>query len=180
MKNNKHNFLNTWPVRFLNSGKMFSSIPNDFEPIRKDLWSIEFPVEMGIDERFQVNAARPKVTNEVKEVKYKNLTFYYKGKTKTEPIPVEFRDAIGVSVYDKLEQWQREHTDFTTGKGGYAALYKKTVILNIEDPGGAVVQKFRLFGCLIQNLDGGDLSQDSDEIATVKLQLYYDNYRKEF
>ena len=180
MKNNKYNYLKTWKSKTVNSGRMFSSIPNDFEPIRKDLWSLEFPVEMGIDERFEVEAARPKVTNEMKEVKYKNLTFYYKGKTKCEPINVTFRDAIGASIYDKLEQWQRQHTDFSTGKGGYAALYKKTLILNMEDPGGAVIQKFRLFGACIQNLDGGELSQDSDDIATVKMQVYYDNYRKDY
>ena len=177
---NKYNYLKSWNTWVKNSGKMFSSIPNDFEPIRKDLWSLEFPVEMGIDERFEVEAARPKVTNEAKEVKYKNLSFWYKGKTKTEPINVTFRDAIGASIYDKLEQWQREHTDMETGKGGYAALYKKTLILNMEDPEGGVIQKFRLFGCFIQNLDGGDLSQESDDIANVKLQIYYDKYRKEF
>jgi len=173
-------YLQNWVPKFTNSGKMFSSIPNDFEPIRKDLWSIEFPIQMGLDERFQVAAARPKVTNEVKEVKYKNLTFYYKGKTKTDPINIEFRDAIGASVYQKLEQWQREHTDMATGKGGYAATYKKTVVLNMEDPNGAVIQKFRLFGGFIQGLDGGELSQEDDSIATVKFQLVYDTYRMEF
>lgn len=174
------NLIIPWLPKFLNSGKMFSSLPNDFEVIRKDLFSIEFPVQMGIDERFLVEASRPKVTNEAKEVKFKNLSTWYKGKTKVEAMNVTFRDAIGVSVYNKLEQWQREHTDMATGKGGYAATYKKTLILNIEDPDGAVIQKFRIFGAFITSLEGGDLSMDSDDIAQVKLTLQYDSYRMEY
>jgi hypothetical protein len=174
------NFIKPWLPKVINSGKMFSSLPNDFEVIRKDLFSIEFPVQMGIDERFIVEASRPKVTNEAKEVKFKNLSTWYKGKTKCNPITITFRDAIGVSVYQKLEQWQREHTDFATGQGGYAALYKKTLILNVEDPAGAVIQKFRLFGCFITELDGGDLNMDSDDIAQVKMTVQYDSYRQEF
>ena len=38
------------PVRTLNSGKMYSLVPNVFEPMRKELWSLEFPVNMNIPE----------------------------------------------------------------------------------------------------------------------------------
>jgi len=178
MKNIK--LIKNWWSKVVNSGRMFSSLPNDFEVIRKDLFSLEFPVQMVIDERFLVEAARPKVTNEAKEVKFKNISTWYKGKTKVEAINVTFRDAIGVSVYNKLDQWQREHTDFATGKGGYAATYKKTLILNVEDPTGAVIQKFRLFGAFITSLDGGDLTMENDEIAMVKMTIQYDSYRMEF
>ena len=163
---------------FVNSGKMFSSLPNDFEPMRKDLWSIEFPVSMGISEKFQVEASRPKVTNEAKEVKFKQLSTWYKGKTKVDPMKIVFRDSIGPGIYEQLEQWQRQHTDMATGMGGYAATYKKTLVLNMEDPSGAVVQKFNLFGCFITELDGGDLSQDSDDIAIVSVSIQYDSYKK--
>lgn len=162
------------------ASQMFSLLPNQFEVIRKDLWSIEFPPDMNIPETFQVKAARPKVTNEVKEIQYKNLTTWYKGKTKTEPITIEFRDAIGPSVYQKLFQWQRQHTDFANGKGGYAATYKKNLTLNIEDPTGAVVQKFRLYGCVLASIDGGDLDMTSDEIASVTIEIYFDSFDPEF
>ena len=81
-----------------NAGNMFSTLPNQFEVIRKDLWSIEFPIAMNIPETLQVNAARPKVTNESKEVQFKNLSTFYKGKTKVDPITIQFRDAIGTSI----------------------------------------------------------------------------------
>ena len=160
----------------VNSSQMFSTLPNTFEPIRKDLWSIEFPVQMNIPETLQVSAARPKVTNSNKEVMFKNLSTFYKGKTKVEPITITFRDAIGTSIYQKLMQWQREHTDFATGKGGYASTYKKTLTLNMEDPTGAVIQKFVLYGCFIVDLDGGELNQESDDIAQVSIQVQFDSY----
>lgn len=163
-----------------NAGQMFSNIPNQFEQIRKDLWSIEFPLEMNIPEQFQVKASRPKVTNNIVEVQYKNLSTWYKGKTKTEPMTIEFRDAVGPSVFMKLQQWQRQHTDFATGKGGYAATYKKNLTLNIEDSTGAVVQKFRLYGCCLASLDGGDLDMTTDEIANIAIEIYYDSYEQEF
>ena len=183
MKNNLINnssLINSTAPKLLNSGQMFSNLPNTFEVIRKDLWSLEFPSDMNIPETFQVRAARPKVTNEIHEIQYKNLTTYYKGKTKTEPITVEFRDAIGPAIYQKLFQWQRQHTDFATGKGGYAQTYKKNLTLNIEDPTGAVVQKFRLYGCCIGELDGGELDMTSDDIAMVTFTMYYDSFDPEF
>jgi len=163
-----------------NAGQMFSTLPNTFEVIRKDLWSIEFPIAMNIPESLQVNAARPKVTNESKEVQFKNLSTFYKGKTKVDPITIQFRDAIGTSIYQKLLQWQREHTDFATGKGGYAATYKKTLTLNMEDPTGAVIQKFFLYGCFITELDGGDLDQTSDDIANISVTIQFDSFDQAF
>ena len=174
--NNNFNLVKTINSGKKNSNQLFSTIPNTFEPIRQDLWSIEFPVTMNIPESLQVKAARPKITNNSKEVMFKNLTTFYKGKTKVETIPIVFRDAIGTSIYQKLMQWQREHTDFATGKGGYASTYKKTLTLNMEDPTGAVIQKFILYGCFIVDLDGGSLDQGSDEIAEVSLTIQADSF----
>ena len=176
MSKNKNKMIKKMESDFLCSGKMFSNIPNEFEPLRKDLWSLEFPGYMGIDERFAVEASRPKVTNNIVDVKFKNWNFRYKGKSQTESINIKFRDAIGSSVYAKLEAWQREHTDSSTGKGGYAATYKKELTLNLEDPTGAVMQQFILHGCMMSDLDGGALSQDDDGIAEVSFTLFMDSY----
>lgn len=174
------NLVKKSPARILNAGQMFSTLPNQFEVIRKDLWSIEFPVDMNIPETLQVSAARPKTNNPRKEIQYKNLTTYYKGKTENDEITIVFRDAIGPAIYQKLLQWQRQHTDFATGKGGYASTYKKTLTLNMEDPTGAVIQKFRYFGCFITSIDGGDLDMTSDDIAQISIGISYDSYEQEF
>lgn len=165
---------------YSNAGQMYSTLPNQFEPMRKDLWSIEFPIAMNIPESLQVSASRPKVSNENKEVPFKNLSTFYKGKTKVEAMTIVFRDAIGTAIYQKLLQWQREHTDFATGKGGYAATYKKVLTLNMEDASGGVVQKFILYGCFITELDGGELDQTSDDIAQISMTIQYDSFDEEF
>lgn len=162
------------------SGLMFSNIPNEFEPIRKDLFSLEFPVDMNIPEQFIVSGSRPKVNNPRQEVQFKNLTTYYKGKTNTDEITFAFRDAIGPAIFQKLFQWQREHTDFVSGRGGYAATYKKTLTLNMEDPTGAVVQQFILYGCFLTGLDGGDIDMTDDGIANVTISVSFDSYDLNF
>ena len=174
------NLINNSSRGIMNSGKMFSLMPNQFEPIRKDLWSVEFPVQMNIPETFQVRAARPKVSHARKEIPYKHLTTYYKGKTNTETMTIAFRDAIGPGVYAKLLAWSREHTDFASGKGGYAQTYKKDLTLNMEDPTGAVIQKFVLHGCFIVDIDGGELDMGSDDVAEITMTISYDSFDQVF
>lgn len=160
---------------------LFSGIPNEFPMLRKDMWSVIFPPEMGISERFQVTAARPKVTNSVKELKYKSSYTKYKGATKFENISMEFRDVVGPAVSQKLWSWQREHYDPTTGCGGYPSIYKKNLILLMEDDCGNPVQKWVYYGCFIADLDGGDLNMESDaEVATIKLTIAYDYCELEY
>ncbi len=161
--------------RFLSPTSMFSGLPNEFPILRKDLWSLIFPPEMNISERFQVKAARPKVTNTVKEIKYKNFTTKYKGPTKYENITVEFRDVVGPSVMQKLWSWQREHFDPITGCGSYPSVYKKNLTLYLEDECGNPVQKWNFYGCFIESLDGGDLDMTSDaEEVRIIMSLAYD------
>lgn len=180
MENNKHKLIKPFKSGLVNVGELFSTMPNDFEVVRKDFFSLEFPASFGISTRFIVRAARPKVSNASKEVPFKNLVTFYKGKTKCEPITIEFRDCIGPSVYRQLQLWQNMHTDFLTGAGGYAATYKQTLNLYVEDPLGAVIQKFILEGCFMTELDGGELDMTSDDIADVKFTIQYDSYRMEF
>lgn len=154
---------------------MFSGIPNEFPVLRKDLWSLIFPPEMNISERFEVKAARPKITNSVKDVKYKNFTTKYKGPTKFEDITIEFRDVVGPAVMQKLMAWQREHFDPITGCGSYPAVYKKNIILYLEDECGNPVQKWTYYGAFIAALDGQDLDMTSDgEEVRVSMTIAYD------
>ena len=180
MKKINNDLLKNFSTGLVNVGELFSTMPNDFEVIRKDLFSLEFPTSFGISTRFIVTAARPHITNTSKEVPFKNLVTFYKGKTKCEPITIAFRDCIGPSVYRQLQLWQNMHTDMLTGQGGYAATYKQTLNLYIEDPLGAAVQKFVLEGCFITDLDGGELGMADDEMAEVKFTIQYDSYRFEY
>lgn len=160
---------------------MFSGIPNEFPVLRKDLWSVIFPPEMNISERFQVKAQRPKQTNSVKEVKYKNSITKYKGPTKFENITLEFRDVMGPSVVQKLLAWQREHFDPITGCGSYPSVYKKNLTIYMEDECGNPTQKWNLYGCFIESLDGGDLDMEADgDEARITMTIAYDYALAEF
>jgi hypothetical protein len=160
---------------------LFSGMPNEFPILRKDMWSIIFPPEMNISERFQVTAARPKIANEVKKLKYKNSETKYKGPTTFEDMNIKFRDVVGPAVMQKLWQWQREHYDPTTGCGGYPAQYKKNLTLVMEDDCGNPVQKWIYYGCFLGNLDGGELDMNSPgDVVEVSMTIAYDYAELEF
>lgn len=160
---------------------LFSGIPNEFPVLKQDMWSIIFPKEMGISERFQVEASRPKVSNEVKTVKYKGSEFKYKGPTKVADMTIKFRDVVGPGVMQKLWMWQREHYDFVTGCGGYPSQYKKNLTLVLEDDCGNATQKWILYGCFIADLDGGSLSMNAaGDPVEVTMTIAYDYPSLEF
>lgn len=154
---------------------LFSGIPDQFPVLRQDMWSLMFPPEMGISERFEVEAERPKWGNEVKEVKYKGSTFKYRGATKVESMNIKFRDVVGPAVMQKIWQWQKEHYDFITGCGGYASQYKKNLTLLLEDDCGNPVQKWILYGCFIEKVDGGTLNMtNTGDPVELSLTIAYD------
>lgn len=154
---------------------VFSGIPDQFPPLKKDLWSVIFPTSMGISEKFQVKASRPKVTNTIQEVKYKNSIFKYRGTTKFGNMEMVFRDVVGYAVMSKIWTWQRQHYDPATGCAGLPSQYKKDITLYLEDDCGNPVQAWILHGCMIEELDGGDLDMESEnEIVTVTISIAYD------
>lgn len=164
-----------------NQTNLFSGVPNEFPPLKQDMWSILFPIEMGLSERFQVSASRPSVSNAVVDVKYKGATFKYRGNTTVEDMTIKFRDVVGPAVMAKLWAWQKEHFDFITGCGGYPSQYKKNLILLMEDDCGNPVQKWILYGAFIKSLAGGDLDQKSTgEIVEVTLVVAYDYPQMEY
>ena len=153
----------------------FSGIPNEYPVLRKDLWSVSFPVEMNISETFEVRADRPKWSNSTKAIKYKNFEFKYKGAFKVEDMKLEFRDVVGPSVGTKIWAWQREHNDPLTGCGSYASVYKKNLTLSMEDECGNVVEQWILYGCFITAADWDTLDMEADaDPALISLTLAYD------
>lgn len=160
---------------------LFSGIPNEFPMLRTDMWSVIFPPEMGISERFQVSAARPNVSNSVKTLKYKGSFTKYKGATSFENMTMTFRDVVGPAVSQKLWNWQREHYDPATGCGGYPSIYKKDLILLMEDDCGNPVQKWVYYGCFIASINGGELNMENDaDIAILSLTIAYDKAELEY
>jgi hypothetical protein len=57
---------------------------------------------------------------------------------------------------------------------GYAAGYKQNLTLEMLDPTGVVIEKWLLEGCLLTNVDFGNLSYSSDAIAGISVTIQPD------
>jgi hypothetical protein len=58
-----------------------------------------------------------------------------------------------------------------TGRMGYAAGYKKNILLKELDPTGIEVAKFFLEQCMITSIDFGDNDHTSDEISNITITI---------
>ena len=57
---------------------------------------------------------------------------------------------------------------------GYAASYKKTLVLKMLDPTGQTIEKWTLYGCFINSASWGDLDMGSDDLANITVTLRFD------
>jgi hypothetical protein len=57
---------------------------------------------------------------------------------------------------------------------GYAAGYKKNVDLEMLDPTGVVVEKWKLEGCFITDLNFNELDYSRDDLASITCSLRMD------
>lgn len=68
-------------------------------------------------------------------------------------------------------EWVRLHAESLTGRMGYAAGYKKNILLKSLDPTGVEVEKWFLEHCMITSIDFGDNDYSSDELTNITLEL---------
>lgn len=150
---------------------LLSKIPLPFEPLRKNRFILRFPSTLGINEWYVMSTSRPTVTINSTEVAFLNTSTYVAGRFNWETIDVTFRDPIGPSASQSLMEWIRLCAESVTGRMGYAAGYKKDIDLELLDPPGAVVQKWRMEGVFITSANFGSLSYDDDGIADITCTL---------
>lgn len=150
---------------------LLSKIPLPFEPLRKNRFILRFPSTLGINEWYVMSASRPTVTINSTEVAFLNTSTFVAGRFNWDTIDVTFRDPIGPSASQALMEWIRLCAESVTGRMGYAAGYKKDIDLELLDPPGAVVQKWRLEGVFITSANFGSLSYDDDAIADITCTL---------
>lgn len=121
------------------------------------------------------NASRPNVSFNTLSLPHINVNRRLKGK-------VDDYDDISLTLYDPIApsgaqivgDWLRLHHEATTGRDGYADLYKKDVTYQGLDPTGAFIQKWTLKGAFISSVDYSDADWGSDEEHTIDLSLTYD------
>jgi hypothetical protein len=153
---------------------LLMKMPLPYEPKKKNRWLIRFPDELGIQEWWLQNAARPSIEQDEVEIPFLNTSTWVIGRFRWSTIDVTFRDPIGPSASQAIMEWVRLHSESITGRQGYAAGYKKQVEVEMLDPTGVVIEKWLLDGTMLTNVNFGDLAMDDDSIADITATLRFD------
>ena len=153
---------------------MLFKAPVSYEPKRKNRFVLRFPSDLGIQEWTVESAGRPKITQNVVNIPFLNTQTSVLGRYTWDDMNVTFRDMIGPSTMQAIMEWIRLHSESITGRQGYAAGYKRDIELEMLDPTGVVIEKWICKNCWLTNMDGGDLNQTDDALATITCTIKMD------
>ena len=149
-------------------------VPVEYEPKRQNRFFVEFPSELGIEVWKTRTIKRPAVNINSVEIPFVNETQWVAGRYTWQEMEITFIDTIGPSTSIQLMEWVRLHMESLTGRMGYAAGYKKDLIVKALDPSGVEVEKWLLEQCMIVSADFGqnDYSSDDLQMVTITMQPY--------
>lgn len=111
---------------------------------------------------------------------------YRPGKSRWSPVTMSFYEAVnykpsdGVYIFTNqvaqyIYDWALSGTQFANKQSSIAtakSLYKN-VDIDMENGGGFIVRKYKLFGCWPISVSPGDLSYSSNEIAKIDIEMSY-------
>jgi hypothetical protein len=153
------------------AGDMIRAIPIDYEPKRVNRFFAEFASELGIEVWKVQKFKRPSMKINSVQIDYMNERNYVAGRYNWDEMTIDFLDPIGPSSSQQLMEWVRLHAESLTGRMGYAAGYKKNIVLKALDPTGIEVEKWFLEQCMITSIDFGDNDYSSDDLAKITLTI---------
>ena len=146
-------------AELLEANKIFYT---PYEPKLKN----RFIMEIGGIPAFTIKTAqRPQITFDEVALEHMNITKY---------------DPIVPSAASAVIEWVRLDHESATGRDGYQDFYKKNVTFNVLGPVGDIVEKWTLYGTMIQDASFGDLDFSSSEPVEITLTLRYDYAILEF
>jgi hypothetical protein len=150
------------------------AIPIQYEPKRVNRFVVEFPTELGIETWKVQTIKRPTQNINSVEIPFLNESNWVAGRYTWSTIDITFIDTIGPSTSIQLMEWARLHAESLTGRMGYAAGYKKDLIVKALDPNSVEVEKWLLEQCMIVTADFGnhDYGDDGLQMVTLTLQPY--------
>lgn len=148
--------------------------PMVYEPLRKNRFIVTFPSDTGLQSWWVSASGMPSINQVATEMPFLNTSTWVLGRYTWDDVEVTFRQFIGPSTTQALMEWVRLESESVTGRQGYAAGYKRNVTISMLDPNGVVVQKWVLINAFPTTVNFGDLSYDSDDIATATVNLKYD------
>jgi hypothetical protein len=125
-------------------------------------------------------ANRPTIQFETVTLDHINVKRKLKGKGEWQDITITLYDPIVPSGAQAVMEWIRLGHESITGRDGYADFYKKDVDFYLLGPVGDKIEQWKLKGAFISQANFGDLSFDSNEVATIELTLSYDYAILEF
>ena len=137
---------------------LLMKMPIPYEPKRANRFILRFPSSLGINEWYVESTSRPTITIKDIEIPFLNTSTYVAGRFSWGTISVTFRDPIGPSASQALMEWVRLCAESVTGRMGYAAGYKKDVDLEMLDPTGVVVERWKMEGCFLTTVNFQSLS----------------------
>lgn len=146
-------------------------MPIEYEPLRKNRFLLRFPSDLGIQEWWVASASRPTITQNETEIQFINTSSWVVGRYIWDSFSVTLRDPIGPSASQAVMEWVRLHSESVTGRQGYAAAYKRDLILELLDPTGTAVSQWIIKSAMIVSASFGDLDYSSDDLATIELTI---------
>ena len=153
---------------------LLMKMPIPYEPKKQNRFILRFPTDLGINEWFVQTASRPKITITSNTIKFLNTETYVAGSFSWGDISVKLLDPIGPSSTQAVMEWVRLVAESVTGRMGYAAGYKKDTYLEMLDPTGVVVEKWKLEGTFLTSVDFGSLGYSDDKVVTINANLRMD------
>jgi hypothetical protein len=161
-------------AEILEFDKMFYT---NFEPKMKN----RYVMEIDTIPSYLVKAAnRPTIQFETVTLDHINVKRKLKGKGEWQDITITLYDPIVPSGAQAVMEWIRLGHESITGRDGYADFYKKDIDFYLLGPVGDKIEQWKLKGAFISQANFGDLSFDSNEVATIELTLSYDYAILEF
>lgn len=154
--------------------ELLRGTPVQYELKRANRFIMEFPSELGIESWKVQTSGRPVITINGVPIPYINTEYYVAGKYKWDPISVSLIDPIGPSTSQQVMEWVRLCAESVTGRMGYAATYKKDLIIKALDPSGIEVEKWVLYQTMITKASFGDNDHGNDELQKVTIDLQPD------
>ena len=148
-----------------------------YEPKLKNRFIMEID---GIPAFTITTAQRPQITFDEVALEQMNITKYVKGKGRWQTLQITMYDPIVPSAAASVIEWIRLHHESATGRDGYQDFYKKNVNFNVLGPVGDIIEKWTLYGTMIQDASFGDLDFSSSDPVEITLTLRYDYAILEF
>ena len=150
------------------------NMPINYEPKKQNRFIFSFPSNMGIQSWFVLSSKRPTITIDEVEIPFLNTSTWVSGRFRWDALDVTMRDPIGPSAAQAIMEWVRLHAESVTGRMGYAAGYKKNVTLEMLDPTGVVIERWKLVNTMLTSADFGTLDYNSGDLSDITINLRFD------